>query len=76
MENYNKLSTSHTSVNTKRQALEEFTTHFNNQVSRGLRQAPANISIPVVVHIVYNTNEQNLVDAFVYTQIQVLNEGK
>jgi hypothetical protein len=38
--------------------------------------APANISIPVVVHIVYNAPEQNLDDSYVNSQIAVLNEGK
>ena len=35
---------------------------------------PSSITIPVVVHIVYNTPEQNISDAQVQTQIDVLNE--
>jgi len=35
---------------------------------------PNVISIPVVVHIVYNTSAQNVSDNDVYSQIQVLNE--
>lgn len=41
-----------------------------------LRSAPlqSTITVPVVVHIVYNTSAQNISDAQVNSQIQVLNE--
>lgn len=32
------------------------------------------ITIPVVVHVVYNTSEENILDAQIYSQINVLNE--
>lgn len=45
-----------------------------------IRQNPAFLStetitvIPVVVHVVYHTEEQNIADSVVYSQIKVLNE--
>ncbi|MDB9775131.1 M43 family zinc metalloprotease [Vicingaceae bacterium] len=37
-------------------------------------KARAVITIPVVVHVVYNTSSQNVSDAQIYSQINVLNE--
>lgn len=45
---------------------------LNNPTLRGSLQST--IYIPVVVHIVYNHHTQNISDAQVYSQIQVLNE--
>lgn len=38
--------------------------------------APFHAIIPVVVHIVYNTASENISDDFVFSQIDVLNEGE
>ena len=40
----------------------------------GKPPAPSSITIPVVVHVLYNTPEQNISDAQVQSQIDVLNE--
>lgn len=39
-----------------------------------LRTAAQAVTIPVVVHVVYNTAEQNITDAQIQSQIDVLNE--
>lgn len=46
--------------------------NFSRENFRGGR--PTAITIPVVVHILYNTPEQNISDAQVQSQIDVLNE--
>ena len=50
----------------------------NNQKGRpenpGKPPAPRSITIPVVVHVLYNAPEQNISDAQVQSQIDVLNE--
>jgi hypothetical protein len=54
-------------------ALEnQLQTHLDSAVFRGLAQGT--IIIPVVVHVVYSTNAQNISDAQINSQIQVLNE--
>ena len=51
------------------QAIEEFTERFSGEMNgRNV------ITIPVVVHVVYNTSTQNISDAQVLSQIQVLND--
>lgn len=51
------------------QAIEDFTERFEGE--SGARNV---ISIPVVVHVVYNTSAENISDAQVLSQIQVLND--
>ena len=50
----------------------------NNQKGKpenpGRPPAPSSITIPVVVHVLYNTPDQNISDAQVQSQIDVLNE--
>ena len=52
--------------------IEEFTTRFVAE-NRGL-QSRAVITIPVVVHVVYKTAAENISDAMIQSQINVLNE--
>jgi hypothetical protein len=40
----------------------------------GKPPAPSSITIPVIVHVLYNTPEQNISDAQVQSQVDVLNE--
>jgi hypothetical protein len=47
---------------------------FDNYRSNGLQQRAAVVTIPVVVHVVYNTIEQNITDAVIQSQIDVLNK--
>ena len=53
------------------QQIEEFTTRFVAE-NRSL-QSRAVITIPVVVHVVYSTAAQNISDAIIQSQIDVLN---
>ena len=52
--------------------IEQATNHF--LANKPARAAEDIITIPVVVHIVYNTSSENLSDAQVQSQIAVLNE--
>ncbi|MCF8257547.1 MAG: T9SS type A sorting domain-containing protein [Flavobacteriales bacterium] len=54
----------------RRAAIEEFTQRWNtdNGAEREV------ISIPVVVHVVYRTETENISDEHIYSQLQVLNE--
>lgn len=54
---------------------------LENKIQISLSRTPglrsdqqSTITVPVVVHIVYNTNDQNISDSQVQSQIQVLNE--
>ncbi len=48
--------------------IEEFTKNYQHAENRGL------ITIPVVVHVVYNTPQQNISDAQILSQIAILNQ--
>ncbi len=63
------------SVAAKIQALEDHTQRFSAQYlsGKGVKQQNAVIIIPVVVHVVYNTAAQNISDAMIQSQIDVLN---
>ena len=55
--------------------LESFTRTFvRNKAAGRVESTLATINIPVVVHVVYNTSAQNISDAQVQSQIDVLNE--
>lgn len=58
-----------------RQQIEDFTAAF---VKKGgaavLERGTATYNIPVVVHVVYNTTAQNITDAQIQSQIDVLNK--
>jgi len=47
---------------------------YSRSANKGKPPAQNSITIPVVVHVVYNTAEQNISDAQVQSQIDVLNE--
>lgn len=49
---------------------------FNNYIRQSQTQKgkPVTLTIPVVVHVVYNTSQQNISDAQVQSQVDVLNE--
>ena len=50
-------------------------TDWENQIKLHSRSVPSStILIPVVVHVVYNNSAQNISDAQIISQIQVLNE--
>ncbi len=59
------------SVIDRREEIEQFTRDYllnNPQGDRAL------VTIPVVVHVVYNTPEENISDAQIQSQITVLNQ--
>src|SRR6266487_6649286 len=49
---------------------------FDNYTRQSAKQngKPTTLTVPVVVHVVYNTAEQNISDAQVQSQIDVINE--
>ena len=56
-----------------RAAIQRFIENYERRYSRlGLRSGI--IKIPVVVHVVYNNNDQNIPDSQIESQIDVLNE--
>jgi hypothetical protein len=59
----------------KIQAIESFTNEAIKYKQRFPSNArTGNVTIPVVVHVVWNTNEQNITDAQIQSQIRILNE--
>ncbi|NNC94140.1 MAG: T9SS type A sorting domain-containing protein [Chitinophagales bacterium] len=59
----------------RRAALEKFTNNFiQSQSAAANNRNSAIVTIPVVVHILYNNAASNLSDNVVYSQIDVLNE--
>jgi Pregnancy-associated plasma protein-A/Secretion system C-terminal sorting domain/Fibronectin type III domain len=63
------LETADPSIAINRQAIEQFTNTFIAQN----KQTRATITIPVVVHVLYNNATQNISDAQIASQIAVLN---
>ncbi len=55
-------------------AIERFTERFLAERDDAFRAADPVITIPVVVHVVYNTAAENVTDAQILSQIDVLNE--
>ncbi|GIV23045.1 MAG: hypothetical protein KatS3mg025_0704 [Bacteroidia bacterium] len=63
------------SILSRMQAVEEHTRQYMQNLARMPGQRTNNvITIPVVVHIVYRTASENITDAQVQSQIDVLNE--
>jgi len=58
---------------TRMQEIENFTERYL-QTARNNSTSAATLTIPVVVHVVYNTSAQNISTAQVQSQIAVLNE--
>ena len=50
------------------QQTEEFVSHFSNNEDRAL------VTIPVVVHVIYNNTTSNITDAQIMSQLTVLNQ--
>lgn len=59
------------SIAAKRSALENFTQNWENN---NQSKSAAVITIPVVVHVIYNNATQNISDAQIQSQITVLNK--
>ncbi len=72
MENLNLLLQEDEHYLERLEKLEQFTQHA---ISSGkVNQNKAVITIPVVVHVVYNTSSQNISDAQIQSQLNVLNQ--
>lgn len=71
MENLERLKAEDPSLETRMQLIENATQEIINTPGRSVT---AVINIPVVVHVVYNTSAQNISDAQIMSQIDVLNE--
>ena len=70
----------HPEIRAREAAIEAHTKRYlQNVTSLGAKEAPGALGplivIPVVVHIIYNTADQNLSDAIVQSQIDELNAG-
>ncbi|MFN8287942.1 MAG: T9SS type A sorting domain-containing protein [Chitinophagales bacterium] len=72
MDYYNQQLSADPTLDQRRQEIETFTENFiaNGGMQSGNR---AIVTIPVVVHVVYNTAAQNVSDAQIQSQIDVLN---
>jgi hypothetical protein len=71
MENLERLKMMDPSLESRMQLIENATEEFVNDPGR---EVNAVVNIPVVVHVVYNTTAQNISDAQIRSQIDVLNE--
>ena len=71
MEHYNRSIQENPSYEFNQQEIESFTNEF---LSHSNGEDRAIVTIPVVVHVVYNTTAENISDAQVLTQIDVLNK--
>lgn len=72
-EKYNELIKSDPSLLEKRKVMEVETQQWINE-NQKKNKAQSIITIPVVVHVVYRTSPQNISDAQIQSQIDVLNE--
>lgn len=71
MSNQQRLEQLYPELKANQAAIEE---HTQNYTSLLARESMATVNIPVVVHVVYNIAAQNISDAQVISQIDVLNE--
>lgn len=55
-------------------AIERYTQNWIHKNASSIERNKEVIVIPVVVHVVYNTPEQNIADAQIYSQLEVLNQ--
>src|ERR1700752_1208902 len=76
MHNLTRLETLDPTLREKMQAMETQTQQIlNSPVGRTATSIQSTVyNIPVVVHVVYNTSAQNISDAQIKSQIDVLNE--
>ncbi len=66
---YNKMQLErYPQYNSVRSGIEDFTKQYVLEENRTV------VTIPVVFHVVYNTNDQNISDAQIMTQLDVLNK--
>lgn len=70
MENHERLIQEHPEIIQNQLEIESFT---QNVIANGLNENKAVITIPVVFHILYNTSSQNISEAQILTQLNVLN---
>ena len=54
--------------------MDQIETHLLNIENTGVREVNGVVNIPVVVHVIYNNSTENISDAQVLSQINVLNE--
>lgn len=71
MENLERLKAEDPTLESRMQQIEAETQEIINTTGRSMN---AVINIPVVVHVLYNTSAQNISDAQIRSQIDVLNE--
>jgi len=71
MEHYERAVQENPSYELNQIEIENFTNEF---VSHNSGEDRALVTIPVVVHVVYNTTTENISDAQILTQIDVLNK--
>jgi len=65
---------SDTTLEARRQKIEKETQKWIKENKDKINSSKTIITIPVVVHVVYRTPDQNISDAQIYSQIDVLNE--
>lgn len=70
-ESMNQLFLDNPGYREQLQQIDEFTNQFIANNPEGTRSV---VNIPVVVHVVYNTTTENISDAQVLSQIEILNE--
>jgi PKD repeat protein len=70
MDIYNKIIKENPDFKRRQQEIEIFTKNYIKNLKPGLRTV---VKVPVVVHVVYKTPEQNISNAEIQSQIDVLN---
>lgn len=53
---------------------QKFKEYLKNFVKPGINKNNPHVTVPIVVHVIYNTPDQNISDAQVQSQIDVINE--
>ena len=71
MEHLQQQIEEHPEIYDNMKSIENATQHFINNPEKAVNGI---ITIPVVVHVVYNTSSENITDAQIASQITVLNE--
>jgi PKD repeat protein len=71
MDIYNKMIKQDTNYQKRLSELEDYTKNYIKNIKPGNRSV---VTIPVVVHIVYNTPQQNISNIVIQSQIDVLNK--
>lgn len=72
MENHERILLEDPNYFSNKQSIEQFTNHVIDNGTVSAEKAVVNI--PVVIHILYNTSSQNITDAQIQTQLDVLNK--